>query len=154
MCSDTNTTVSIALCSQHWTMLSLMNNRIVFRALQGLGASGVYSLVFIIVLELVPKSGYPRAAAYISAIVAIATFCGPLLGGLINTHTTWRWIFILKSVFSRLHISSLCLTYLASPLVLWQSWYWPSPCQMPFLTMAFPITLLFLLGASISAVFY
>lgn len=72
--------------------------RIVFRALQGLGASGVYSLVFIIVLELVPKSGYSRVAAYISAIVAIATFCGPLLGGLINTHTTWRWIFLLKLV--------------------------------------------------------
>ena len=53
-------------------------------------------MVFVILPEMVTPAQYPTYAAVISSVFAIANFAGPMLGGLINNHTTWRWIFYLK----------------------------------------------------------
>jgi MFS family permease len=73
-----------------------MNQLIVFRALQGLGASGVYSVVMVVFFEMVPREAYPRYSVIVTGLFAISLFLGPLLGGVINQSTTWRWVFILK----------------------------------------------------------
>ncbi|KAF2643545.1 putative multidrug resistance protein fnx1 [Massarina eburnea CBS 473.64] len=73
-----------------------MNQLIVFRAFQGLGASGVYSLIMVILFELVPPELYPRNGVALTAVFAISLCTAPLLGGAINENTTWRWIFLLN----------------------------------------------------------
>ncbi|ORY12828.1 putative multidrug resistance protein fnx1 [Clohesyomyces aquaticus] len=73
-----------------------MNQLIVFRSFQGLGASGVYSLVLVVIFEMVPPAKYPLYSVIVTALFAISMFAGPLVGGAINTSTTYRWVFLLN----------------------------------------------------------
>jgi MFS family permease len=73
-------------------------SRIVLRALQRLGASGIYALVFIVTLEMVPSDKYPKYTLYVTLAFAVSLCVGPLCGGAINEHATWRWVFLLKHV--------------------------------------------------------
>ena len=73
-------------------------HRIVFRAIQGMGGSGIYSLVTVMTPLMVPPAKYPTYIAIISSVFAISSVLGPLLGGAISDHTTWRWVFWLKCV--------------------------------------------------------
>ncbi|KAF2736979.1 putative multidrug resistance protein fnx1 [Polyplosphaeria fusca] len=73
-----------------------MNQLIVFRVLQGIGGSGVYSLVMVVLFEMVPQELFPRYTVLVTALFAISTLCGPLLGGAICQDGNWRWVFLLN----------------------------------------------------------
>ncbi|KAF2972342.1 hypothetical protein GQX73_g1251 [Xylaria multiplex] len=79
-------------CSAAQTLTQL----IIFRALQGIGGGGSWSLATIFVSELVPPENYPKFVANISLINALALLLGPIIGGAIASNTTWRWIFIIN----------------------------------------------------------
>ncbi|KAK4224901.1 major facilitator superfamily transporter [Podospora fimiseda] len=85
------TIFSIA-CGVSNTMLQL----IIFRSFQGLGASGIYSLVTVMTPLMVPPAKYATYIAIISSVFAISSVLGPLLGGAIADNTTWRWVFWLN----------------------------------------------------------
>lgn len=70
---------------------------IIFRAFQGIGGAGNYSLCTTIVLELVPPAKYALYTSSLSVVYAISLLLGPILGGAIS-ETNWRWIFWLKCV--------------------------------------------------------
>ena len=72
------------------------DSRIVFRALQGIGGGGIYTLTFVILPENISPKEYPVYAAILSSVLAFSSLLGPLLGGLICDHTSWRWVFFLK----------------------------------------------------------
>ncbi|KAL4864237.1 hypothetical protein BDV12DRAFT_205829 [Aspergillus spectabilis] len=69
---------------------------IVFRAFQGIGGAGIFSLVPIVVAEMVPPSRYGPYNVAISLTIALSYLLGPLLGGAISDNTTWRWIFYIN----------------------------------------------------------
>jgi MFS family permease len=71
------------------------------RAIQGIGAAGVNALVEIIVCDLVPLRERGNYLALIFGLIAIGTALGPLFGGLIVQHSTWRWVFYLNLYLSR-----------------------------------------------------
>ncbi|KAI1307148.1 putative multidrug resistance protein fnx1 [Xylaria venustula] len=73
-----------------------LNQLIIFRAFQGIGGGGSWSLATIFVSELVPPENYPKFVANISLINALALLLGPIIGGAIASNTTWRWIFIIN----------------------------------------------------------
>ncbi|KAK4234164.1 major facilitator superfamily transporter [Achaetomium macrosporum] len=79
-------------CGVTETMLQL----IIFRSIQGVGGSGIYSLVTVMTPLMVPPAKYPTYIAIISSVFAISSVLGPLLGGVISDHTTWRWVFWLN----------------------------------------------------------
>jgi MFS family permease len=54
-----------------------------FRALQGLGAGGLFTLAMAIVGELVSPRDRGRYQGYIQAMFALASVAGPLIGGTI-----------------------------------------------------------------------
>ncbi|KAK0636738.1 major facilitator superfamily transporter [Bombardia bombarda] len=85
------TVFSIA-CGFANSILSL----IIFRAFQGMGASGIYSLVSVITPMMVPPTKYATYIAVISSVFAISSVMGPLLGGAITDNSTWRWVFWLN----------------------------------------------------------
>ena len=58
----------------------------------------MYSIAVIIIFEMVPSSKYASYTSLVAALFAISLLTGPLFGGLINKHTTWRWVFLLKYV--------------------------------------------------------
>ena len=70
--------------------------RIILRAFQGMGASGIYSMVLVIAPSLVPREKFGKYMGIVSSVFAIASVLGPILGGAITTHSTWRWVFLLK----------------------------------------------------------
>jgi MFS family permease len=49
-----------------------------------------------ILYQMVPSSKIPIYGRGTFAVVALATLLGPLLGGVIDTRSTWRWIFLIK----------------------------------------------------------
>lgn len=76
----------------------LISFRIVFRAFQGIGGSGLYSLTFVSILKLVVPEKIGFYSGVISSVFTMSNLLGPLLGGVIADRTTWRWIFFMKYV--------------------------------------------------------
>lgn len=70
--------------------------RIVFRALQGLGGSGVFSVVFVTIVDICPARLLGPYSATVSSTFALANILGPLVGGAISDNRDWKWIFLLK----------------------------------------------------------
>ncbi|KAI0128108.1 major facilitator superfamily domain-containing protein [Hypoxylon sp. NC0597] len=77
--------------------ISNMIHLIVFRSLQGVGASGIYAMVTVIQPELVPPEKWGNYIAVISLVSVLSSVLGPILGGAINDHSSWRWIFLLNA---------------------------------------------------------
>jgi EmrB/QacA subfamily drug resistance transporter len=78
-----------ALCGLAHDITQLVAVRVV----QGVAAGGLMTLAMAIVGELVPPRERGRYQGYIAATFAGATALGPLVGGLLVQHASWRWIF-------------------------------------------------------------
>jgi MFS family permease len=74
-----------------------MTELIVLRSFQGLGASGIYSMVGVVTANVIPPSKFSKYMAVISSVFAVSSVLGPVLGGAITQHTTWRWVFLLNA---------------------------------------------------------
>ena len=72
---------------------------IFFRAIQGLGAGGVMPLTITIIADIYTLEERARVQGLFSGVWALASFVGPLAGGLITDALSWRWIFYLNVPF-------------------------------------------------------
>ncbi|PQE29886.1 major facilitator superfamily transporter protein [Rutstroemia sp. NJR-2017a WRK4] len=70
--------------------------RIICRAFQGMGASGAFSVSLTIFYDFIPPTKYPLYGALMSTLSAVGALGGPLLGGVIDNTSTWRWIFFFQ----------------------------------------------------------
>jgi EmrB/QacA subfamily drug resistance transporter len=73
-----------------------MKMLVLFRAIQGLGGGAIYALAFIIVGVLFPPEKRARMQGVISSIWGISSILGPLAGGIIVEHWSWRWVFFVN----------------------------------------------------------
>ncbi len=69
---------------------------ILFRALQGLGAGGVQPISITIVGDIFTLEERGRIQGLFSGVWGAASLLGPPLGGLITDALSWRWIFYLN----------------------------------------------------------
>ena len=69
---------------------------VAFRALQGIGAGGLLPLSQAAIADLFSPRERGRYQGFIGAMWAMAAVAGPLLGGTLTDHATWRWIFLLN----------------------------------------------------------
>ncbi|KAG6010453.1 hypothetical protein E4U21_006454 [Claviceps maximensis] len=76
-------------CASSKDMIAL----IICRAFQGIGASGLYSLTQIGLVEVGPVHRPSLIGALIGATLATAFVLGPLIGGVISELSDWRWLF-------------------------------------------------------------
>ena len=90
-----------------------MNQLVAARALQGIGAGGLMSLVLAIVGDVIPPRQRGKYMGYFGAVFGVSSVAGPLLGGFLTDSLSWRWIFFvniplgilaLSAVASRLHL--------------------------------------------------
>ena len=74
---------------------SSMTMLVVLRAVQGLGAGGLFTLSMAILADVVSPRERGRYQGYMGGIFALATILGPLAGGLLVDYAHWRWIFFM-----------------------------------------------------------
>jgi EmrB/QacA subfamily drug resistance transporter len=84
--------VGSALCGLAQNMVQL----VVFRAVQGVGAGGLFPLTLAMVGMIVPPRDRGRYQGLIGSVFAAASIIGPLIGGFIVDNTSWRWIFFVN----------------------------------------------------------
>ena len=64
------------------------------RVLQGLGGGGLMTLSQALIGELVPPRERPRFQGYFATVFTSASIGGPVLGGIVVSHASWRWLFL------------------------------------------------------------
>lgn len=66
------------------------------RAVQGLGGGGLLALAFAVIADLVPDRRRARYHALFGAVFGVAGLLGPLVGGIVVDHLSWRWLFVVN----------------------------------------------------------
>ncbi|MEU9130157.1 MDR family MFS transporter [Kitasatospora sp. NPDC048540] len=98
--------VGSALCGVSDSMTQL----IAFRALQGLGAGGLMVGVMSIMGALVPPRDRGKYQGMFAAVMALATVGGPLIGGFLTDHLSWRWTFYVNLPLGAVALAFIVLT--------------------------------------------
>jgi EmrB/QacA subfamily drug resistance transporter len=76
-----------------------MEQLIWFRAIQGIGAGAILTLTFTIVGDLYAFEERGKIQGMISGVWGIAGVVGPMTGGFLVDHVSWRWIFYMNIPF-------------------------------------------------------
>ena len=82
-------TLASLCCGLAQTMEQLVLARIV----QGIGAGGMVSVSQAIIGDIVPPRERGRYQGYFSGMYALASVLGPVLGGYMTEYVSWRWVF-------------------------------------------------------------
>src|SRR6476619_3451054 len=82
--------IGSALCGAAQSMTQL----VVFRAVQGIGAGGLFPLSLAVIGNIVPARDRGRWQGLIGAVFAASSIIGPEVGGFIVDNTTWSWVFL------------------------------------------------------------
>jgi EmrB/QacA subfamily drug resistance transporter len=81
--------ITSALCALAQSLLQL----ILFRALQGLGGAGLLAMSQAAVADVVSPRDRGRYQGYMASMWGLASVAGPVVGGYMVDHLSWRWIF-------------------------------------------------------------
>jgi EmrB/QacA subfamily drug resistance transporter len=82
---------------------------VALRAVQGVAAGGLMTLAMATVGDLVAPRERGRYQGYIAAAFATATIVGPLIGGTLVEHASWRWVFYVNLPLGVLALAGLGL---------------------------------------------
>lgn len=69
---------------------------VVARGIQGVGGSLLMAVSPAMLTDAFPSQERGRALGYNALVVALGTSAGPVLGGVITEHFSWRWIFFIN----------------------------------------------------------
>ncbi|MCL8026490.1 MDR family MFS transporter [Nocardioides bruguierae] len=90
--------IGSALCTLATSMYSLA----VYRAIQGLGAGGLFTLVLAIIGDVVSPRERAKYSGYFMAVFGTSSVLGPVIGGFLAGQDTllgmsgWRWVFLVN----------------------------------------------------------
>jgi EmrB/QacA subfamily drug resistance transporter len=81
-----------ALCGASTSMTEL----VIFRAVQGIGAGGLFPLSLAVIGNIVPPRDRGKWQGLIGAVFAASSIIGPAVGGFIVDNASWRWVFLVN----------------------------------------------------------
>lgn len=86
-----------------------MEQLILFRAIQGLGAGAVLPIVLTIIGDIFALEERAKIQGLFSGVWGLSSVVGPAVGGLIVDHFSWRWVFYINVPFGL--VSALLLIF-------------------------------------------
>ncbi len=95
-------------------MATSMTQLVIFRAVQGVGAGALLPLGMTIIGEIYSLEKRTRMQGLFSGVWGLAGIIGPLIGGFITDHLSWRWVFYINIPFGLL-AALLIATALSEP---------------------------------------
>ncbi|MBA2394566.1 MAG: MFS transporter [Ktedonobacteraceae bacterium] len=87
-----------------------MEQLIVFRAIQGLGAGAVLPIVLTIIGDIFTLEERAKVQGLFSGVWGLSSVVGPFVGGLIVDHFSWRWVFFINIPFGLVSMLLLIFT--------------------------------------------
>ena len=99
------------LCGQARSMEQL----IIFRGIQGLGAGGVLPLAFIIIGQLFTLEQRANIQGLFSGVWGISAVIGPLIGGFLVDQVSWQWVFYINIIPGLLAIGLVWFAWKEAP---------------------------------------
>lgn len=89
-----------------------MEQLIIFRGVQGLGAGAIQTLVLTIIADIsVSTEENAQLIGAVGVLWGVSSVVGPLLGGLIVDHISWSWIFYINLPIGLLAIVLLAICF-------------------------------------------
>jgi EmrB/QacA subfamily drug resistance transporter len=91
-------TIGSVLC----TLATSIGTLAIYRAIQGLGAGGLFSLALAIIGDIVPPRERAKYQGYFLAVFGTSSVLGPVIGGFFAGQdsifgiTGWRWVFLVN----------------------------------------------------------
>ena len=98
--------IGSALCGAAGTMTQL----VIFRAIPGIGAGGLFPLSLAVIGNIVPPRDRGKWQGLIGAVFAASSIAGPAVGGFIVDNTTWRWVFLVNLPVGGIALAVVSLT--------------------------------------------
>jgi hypothetical protein len=90
---------------------------VVFRVIQGLGAGALQPIALTIGGDLYRLEERARVQAFTTAAWGAANVVGPLIGGWIVSHASWRWVFFVNVPIGVVAVALLLASYRDPPRV-------------------------------------
>lgn len=84
--------IGSALCGVAQDMMQL----IVLRAVQGIGGGGLMVVTMAAIGDVIPPAQRGKYQGMFGGVFGLATVVGPLIGGFLVEHLSWRWIFYIN----------------------------------------------------------
>ena len=84
--------IGSALCGIAQDMIQL----ILFRGVQGLGAGSIIANSYAVMGDVFPPAQRGKWTWVVASVFIVAIFLGPLAGGYVTDHLSWRWIFFVN----------------------------------------------------------
>ncbi len=73
-----------------------MNQIIIFRGLQGIGAGIMMANAFTVIGDLFPPAVRGKYQGLMSAVFGLSSIIGPTLGGYVTDTLSWHWVFFIN----------------------------------------------------------